>query len=170
LIIAKFELETKGGIVNPTPARACAQFTECEAFLERQATARATLAQRSASLQDGMNRVERNFDAQPQGKLSATSIETSVSAFSRSAFCGLSPREKGSWVDDCRWHDGCQPITRSVVIKIEDRNENTGFVVVRARRKRAGASKRRQHTPEVRFLTFAVFSFIRVSDARMCEI
>ena len=69
LMAAKHELETNNRVVHPTLARACAQFKDYEAFIEREKSSRAAQAQRNASLQDDMNRAELLYEAQPRGGL-----------------------------------------------------------------------------------------------------
>jgi hypothetical protein len=57
LIATKLELESKGGVVCQTLAKACAQFVEHKAFLARQERARPALAERNAALQVSVKRV-----------------------------------------------------------------------------------------------------------------
>jgi hypothetical protein len=66
-VAAVRELETNGGVIHPTLAKAAAQFLKHQQFVVDDTAARAERAQRAAALQEGMNRVEHNLGAQPQG-------------------------------------------------------------------------------------------------------
>jgi hypothetical protein len=57
----------ESSILGPALAKAAAQFLKHQQFVVDDTAARVERAQRAASLQEGMNRVERNLGAQPQG-------------------------------------------------------------------------------------------------------